>query len=183
MLVTLSREDLEASLGHLRSAPQNGGTVELVVSRPAPGVRQLLDEGLFEPGRGLTGDNWLTRGSSSTPDRSANPEAEVTVMSSRMARLLSQDPTVQALAGDQLYVDLDLSVANLPAGSRLAVGGAVLEVSAKPHTGCAKFVARFGPEAMRFVNGRVGRGLRLRGLNARVVTGGIVHPGDHVRRL
>ena len=116
-------------------------------------------------------------------DGSADPEAQVTVMSHRMVSILSDDPEVQALAGDQLYVDLDLSVTNLPAGTRLGVGGAVLEVSAKLHTGCAKFVDRFGVDVMRFVNGGVGRELRLRGLNARVLTGGIVRVGDLVHKL
>ena len=83
-----------------------------------------------------------------------------------------------ALAGDQLYVDLDLSVDNLPAGTLLAVGEAVLRVSEAPHTGCAKFIERFGTEAMRFVNSRTGRRLRLRGMNTRIVIPGTVRLGD-----
>lgn len=175
--------DLERRLPYLRAAPREAGTVLLVVRRPATGQRELVDEGRLEPGQGLVGDNWLSRGSSSTRDGSANREAELTLMSHRVAGLLAEDPARQALAGDQLYVDLDLSVDALPPGSTLAVGEAVVEVSAKPHTGCSKFVERFGADAMRFVNGRVGRELRLRGVNARVVSAGRVRPGDGIRPL
>ncbi|CAN5271916.1 MOSC domain-containing protein [soil metagenome] len=175
--------DLEQHLDYLRAAPAETGMLGLVVRRPRNRAREVLSEGLVDPVEGLVGDNWLTRGSSGPRGRQPNREAQLTVMSHRMVGLLSEDPEVQALAGDQLYVDLDLSVDNLPAGSRLAVGEVVLEVSAKPHTGCAKFVAHFGTDVMRFVNGRVGRQLRLRGLNARVLSGGTVAAGDAVRRL
>lgn len=127
---------------------------------------------------GLVGDNWLTRGSSRTPDGAANPQMQVTVMNARVAELVAGGRQRMALAGDQLYVDLDLSLDNLPAGSLLAVGQAVLEVSAAPHTGCAKFCDRFGSEAMRFVNSRLGRQLRLRGMNTRVLVPGVVRLGD-----
>ena len=102
----------------------------------------------------------------------------------RLAELVAGGAERIPLAGDQLYLDLDVSVANLPAGSRLAIGDqAVIEVSATPHTGCSKFQARFGNDALRFVNSPVGRALRLRGLNARVVTPGTVRRGDTVRKL
>lgn len=131
---------------------------------------------------GLAGDNWLTRGGSSRPDGSADPQRQVTVMNVRVTELVAGGMDRMPLAGDQLYVDLDLSVGNLPAGSLLAVGQAVLEVSDAPHLGCAKFVERFGAEAMRFVNSRQGRHLRLRGMNTRVVQPGPVRPGDVVTR-
>jgi MOSC domain-containing protein YiiM len=99
-------------------------------------------------------------------------------MNARAAELVAGGIERMALCGDQLYVDLDLSVDNLPAGSLLAVGQVVLRVSEAPHTGCAKFVERFGAEAMRFVNSRVGRQLRLRGMNTRVVVPGTVRLGD-----
>jgi hypothetical protein len=127
---------------------------------------------------GLDGDNWLSRGSKNTPDGSAEPQRQVTVMNARVAELIAGGTDRMPLAGDQLYVDLDLSLDNLPAGSLLAVGQAVLQVSEAPHLGCAKFVERFGAEAMRFVNSRAGRQWRLRGLNARVVVPGIVRLGD-----
>jgi len=176
----LSRAQLEAGLGHVLDSPAANGTLVLLVRRPAVGIRELAAEATLDPAAGLVGDNWLDRRSSSTPDGSADPQRQVTVMNARLAELVAGSPDRMALAGDQLYVDLDISVRNLPAGSRLTVGDAVLEVSAVPHTGCAKFVARFGPDAMRFVNSRVGRKLRLRGMNARVVQAGTVHLGDRV---
>lgn len=175
---------LEEHLDHLRSAPTDIGTLELVVRRPAERVREVLDEATLHTEVGLVGDNWRKRGSRRTSDGSAHPDMQLTVMSHRMISLLADTPGSRALAGDQLYVDLDLSRANLPAGSRLSVGSqAVIEVTPVPHGGCAKFVRRFGPEAMRFVNGSSGREMRLRGLNARVVVGGCVRPGDKVSRL
>jgi hypothetical protein len=174
----LPREHLMAGLGHIRDSPQDGGRVVLVASRPSAGQRELPAEAVLDQNAGLVGDNWLARGSKSMSDGSADPERQVTVMNARAAELVAGGRERMPLAGDQLYVDLDLSVDNLPAGSLLAVGQAVLRVSQAPHLGCAKFVERFGAEAMRFVNSRLGRQLRLRGMNARVVVPGIVRPGD-----
>lgn len=178
----LSREGLEAGLGHISDSPSDGGPVVLVVRRPAVGVRELADEALLDPVGGLAGDNWLARGSSSTPTGAADPERQVTVMNARVAELVAGGRDRMPLAGDQLYMDLDLSVDNLPAGSLLAVGQTVLRVSEAPHLGCAKFIERFGAHAMRFVNSRTGRQLRLRGMNARVVRAGLVRPGDLAAR-
>lgn len=174
----LPRQRLEAALGRIRDSPRDGGRVVLVVRRPGVGVRELPGEAMLDQASGLAGDNWLERGSKTTPDGSADPERQVTVMNARVAELVAGGTDRMPLAGDQLYVDLDLSVDNLPAGSLLAVGQAVLQVSHAPHLGCAKFVERFGAEAMRFVNSRTGRRLRLRGMNARVVRPGLVRPGD-----
>jgi len=164
--------ELEPHLDHLAASPKDVGTVELLVCRPSKGSRRLLDEAVLDPAVGLVGDSWSTR-----THRPPHPEKQLTLMSYRMVQLLSADPHRQALAGDQLYVDLDLSVENLPAGTRLEVGSAVVEITGPPHTGCAIFVRHFGSEAMRFVNGRSGRALRLRGANARVVSGGTVQLG------
>jgi hypothetical protein len=174
----LSRERLEAGFDHIRESPRNHGRLVLVVRRPEVGRRELPEEAVLDQVTGLDGDNWLTRGSISTPDGSANPRKQVTVMNARVAELVAGGTDRMPLAGDQLYVDLDISVANLPPGSLLAVGEAVLEVSEDPHRGCAKFVERFGAEAMRFVNSRIGRQLRLRGMNTRVVVPGTVRLGD-----
>lgn len=178
----LSMEHLEASLDQIRDSPRDRGPVVLVVRRPAVGVRELPGEAMIDMAGGLAGDNWLARGSRSTPDGSADPHRQVTVMNARVARLVAGGPDRMSLAGDQLYIDLDLSIDNLPAGSLLAVGEAVLQVSDAPHLGCAKFVERFGADAMRFVNSRVGRQLRLRGMNTRVVRPGIVRAGDIAAR-
>jgi len=174
----LSREHLMAGLDHIRASPPDRGRVVLLVRRPAPGGRDLPSEAALDQVTGLVGDNWLTRGSSRTPDGSANPQSQVTVMNARVAELVAAGPERMPLAGDQVYVDLDLSIANLPAGSLLAVGHAVLRVSADPHLGCAKFVGRFGADAMRFVNSRLGRQLRLRGMNTTVAVPGTVRLGD-----
>jgi MOSC domain-containing protein YiiM len=108
---------------------------------------------------------------------------QINLMSSRVVQLVSQDRSRWHLAGDQLYVDLDLSDGNLPPGTRLAIGSAVIEVTAQPHTGCAKFVERFGLDAMRFVNAPERSDLHLRGINARVVRPGAIRVGDAVTRL
>jgi hypothetical protein len=174
----VSRQRLEAGLGRIRESPADRGRVILVVRRPSAGARELAGEAMLDVVTGLAGDNWLTRGSRGRPDGSADPQRQVTLMNARAAELVAGGRDRMPLAGDQLYVDLDLSVGNLPAGSLLAVGQALLRVSEAPHLGCAKFVERFGPEAMRFVNSRPGRQLRLRGMNAQVVQPGLVRPGD-----
>ena len=174
----LSRERLVAGLGWIRDSPPDGGRVVLIVRRPSVGERDLPASALLDRPTGLAGDNWLARGSSRTPDGSADPDKQITVMNARAAELVAGCTERMALCGDQLYVDLDLSVDNLPPGSLLAVGQAVLRVSEAPHTGCAKFVERFGAEAMRFANSRLGRQLRLRGMNTRVVVPGTVRLGD-----
>jgi hypothetical protein len=174
----LSRERLEAGLDQIRSSPRDGGRVVLLVRRPAVGERDLPAEAVVDGVSGLAGDNWLARGSASMPDGSADPFRQVTVMNARVAELVAGGTDRMSLAGDQLYIDLDISHDNLPAGSLLAVGEVVLRVSEAPHLGCAKFVERFGAEAMRFVNSRLGRQLRLRGMNTRVVVPGTVRLGD-----
>jgi hypothetical protein len=153
------------------------------VRRPQVDEREVLDEAQLDPVLGLIGDDWHVRGSRRTPDGSAHPEMQINIMNSRVTALVAQDKDRWPLAGDQLYIDMDLSKENLPAGSRIAVGSAVLEVSAFPHTGCHKFVARFGLDAMKFVNSEVGKQLCLRGINAKVVQGGVVKVGHTAKKL
>ncbi len=179
----LSTAALEAGLSVVRDSPSESGQVELIVRLQAVGEREVLAAGRLDVDAGLVGDNWLVRGSTSTADGSAHRDRQLTVMNSRAALLVAQDLDRRMLAGDQLYVDLDLSPANLPPGTKLAVGSAVIEVTDQPHLGCAKFADRFGADALRFVNSRAGRELRLRGLNARIVSSGTVRPGDAVRKL
>lgn len=176
----LTTAQLEAALPELTGAPADGGRLELVVRRPALGEREVLDVGTLDLAEGLVGDTWSTRGSRRTSDGTAHPDMQLNVISARLSRLVAVDPARRPLAGDQLHVDLDLSEANLPPGTLLAIGTAVIEVTDQPHTGCAKFVERFGRDAMRFVNSPTGRQLRLRGLNARVVVPGTVRPGDEI---
>ena len=155
----------------------------LIVRRPAVDAREVLEEGELNADEGLSGDTWRMRSSSRSEDGRAHPDMQLNVMSARAAALVAQSDDRWALAGDQLFVDFDLSAANLPAGTRLAVGEAVVEVTAQPHTGCRKFVDRFGLDAMKFVNSPVGRELNLRGINAKVVQAGIVRVGDTVRKI
>ena len=178
-----SAGELAAGLDEIRRSPADQGTVELIVRRPAEDEREVLDEGVLDLDEGLIGDMWRRRGSSRTRDGSANPDAQLTLMNARTAELVAGSRERWPLAGDQLFVDLDLSVENLPAGTRLAIGRAIVEVTAEPHTGCAKFSARFGSEAIKFVNASPGRELRLRGVNTRVVTPGPVRTGDTITKL
>ena len=175
-------EELEAGLAEVRRAPKEEGVLRLIVRRPAIDEREVLDEGRLDLAQGLVGDTWSTRSSSRTADGSAHPDMQLNVMNARAIELMAGERSCWALAGDQLYVDLDLSAENLPPGTRLALGSAVIEVTAQPHTGCKKFAARFGMDAIKFVNSPVGRELRLRGLNARVVQGGVIRTGDVVTK-
>jgi MOSC domain-containing protein YiiM len=175
--------ELEAGLDEIRRSPRDGGAVELIVRRPATDEREILDAAELDVALGLVGDAWHAGAVRRSPDGAPSRHAQLTLMSSRVAALLAGEREAWAAAGDQLYVDLDLSVANLPPGTRLAVGSAIVEVSEAPHTGCAKFAARFGQDALGLVNSLLGRELRLRGLNASVVQGGTVRTGDAVRRM
>ena len=172
----LTREELEAGLESIRNSPKTDGVVELIVARPQPSAREVLDQARLDPDEGLVGDSWRLR--VEAPD----PETQVNVMNARVIALITQDKDRWPLAGDQLFVDLDLSDDNLPPGSQIEIGGAILQVSEQPHLGCGKFVARFGVDAMKFVNSPLGRQLHLRGINARVVRAGAVRVGDIARK-
>lgn len=166
-------------LDHVQAAPADEGLVELVVRRPAEGEREVLDEGLLDLELGLVGDRWAAR-DHQTPIFLLS---QLTVISTRVLSVIESDRSRWPLAGDQIYVDLDLSEDNLPAGSRLALGSAVIQISDEPHTGCAKFSARFGSDALRWINSPVGRTHRMRGLNAHIVQAGTVRPGDSIRKV
>jgi hypothetical protein len=179
----LNAEELEAGLDTIRLSPRTDGILELIVCRPGEDRRRVLEEGQLDLAVGLMGDSWKDRRSSRTPDGSPDPETQINIMNSRVVALVAGPRERWPLAGDQLYIDLDLSLENAPAGTRLAIGDAILEVTPPPHRGCKKFVARFGLDAMKFVNSGVGKTLNLRGVNAKVVQPGTVCPGDKVIRL
>ncbi|MGO9464388.1 MAG: MOSC domain-containing protein [Isosphaeraceae bacterium] len=177
----LTVEDLEASLDEIRQSPKDDGVLELIVRRPRTDEREVLEEGELDLVEGLVGDTWRIRGSTRTADGSPHPDMQLNIMNSRVIALVAQDRDRWPLAGDQLYIDMDLSDANLPPGTQLALGSAVIEVTDQPHTGCRKFQARFGRAALEFVNSRLGRELHLRGINAKVVRPGTIRVGDRVR--
>jgi MOSC domain-containing protein len=175
--------ELMAGLDEVRQSPTDCGVLEMIVRRPATGIREALQDGVLDPVSGLVGDNWSERGSRHTRDGSPHPDKQLNIMNSRVVALIAPDRLMWPLAGDQLFVDMDLSAANVPPGTRLSLGSAVIEVTAEPHTGCAKFAERFGVDATKFVNSAESRDLHLRGINARVVTRGTIRVGDRLRKV
>ena len=176
-------ETLAAKLSHILQSPQHEGTLALIVRRPQVDAREVLAEGELNTLEGLEGDSWNKRGSSRTSDGSAHPDMQLNLMNVRVAEAVAGNMKRWPLAGDQLYVDLNLSQANLPPGTRLSIGSAVIEITPQPHTGCGKFSARFGVDALKFVNSPEGRALGLRGVNAKVIQSGRIQVGDTVRKI
>ena len=171
-----SQDQLLSGLQHVRESPRETGSLQMVVARPSVDERKILITAELDVDGGLVGDRW-SRGSR------PNPKAMLTVMNARAAQLVAGDRSRWALAGDQLFADFDLSPENLPPGTRLSIGSAVIEVSDQPHLGCEKFAARFGPAAREFANSPEGTSVNFRGINTRVVQSGSVHEGDVVRKL
>jgi MOSC domain-containing protein YiiM len=181
--VHLTTGELESGLNHIRLSPKDKGPLELIVCRPQSGERQVLAQGDLDLVNGLLGDNWHSRGNAKTPDGSANPDTQITIMNARCIALLAREKSRWPLAGDQLFIDLDLSLENLPPGSQLSIGSAIIEITPPPHTGCKKFVSRYGLDAMEFVNSPTGRQLNLRGVNARIRQPGTIKTGDYALKL
>jgi hypothetical protein len=181
--VTPTGDELDRALRHVAQASRTSGTLETIARRPAPGEREVLAAAELDQIEGLVGDSWHWRPNPRTPDGGPDPRGQLNVMSSRAAALIAGDRDRWALAGDQLYIDFDLSELGTPAGTRLAIGDAEIEITDKPHRGCAKFSARFGLDALRLVNSEIGLVLNLRGRCARVVRGGTIRAGDDVARV
>ena len=179
----VTTDELMAGLDEIRRSPKDEGILALIVRRPAIDAREILERAALDLQEGLVGDSWSLRGSSRSIDGGPHPLMQLNVMNARAVALVAQSPLRWPLAGDQLFVDLDLSGANLPPGTRLSIGSAVIEVTPEPHTGCVKFMSRFGKDAHRFVNTKPYRNLRLRGLNAKVIEPGTVSSGDTIRKL
>lgn len=179
----LSKEELENGLDHIFLSPKSEGVLELIVRRPEVDGREVLEQGHLDVEHGLVGDNWLAKGSRHTPDGSADPDMQLNIMNARVAALVAVDPDRRPLAGDQLYIDMDLSPENLPPGTRLAIGDAIVEITDPPHTGCKKFAQRFGKDAVVFVNAGIGKKLNFRGICAKVVQSGDISAGDMARKV
>ena len=165
----------------MRGAPATDGRLELIVSRPAENEREVRTEAQLDPQLGLVGDTWRER--AIAKHGAANPDLQITLVNSRAATLFAGPRERWPLCGDQLYVDLDLSERNLPPGTRLRIGSALLEITAEPHNGCGKFLRRFGHDAARFLKSEAGRELKVRGIYARVVEPGRVSVGDSIAKL
>lgn len=176
-------EQLQESTELVKAAPTDGGTLEMIVIRPDVGERVVLEAAELHPDHGVVGDSWRKRGSGRTEDGSAHPDMQLNLIGSRVLDLIAGGRDRWQLAGDQLYVDVDLSEENLPPWTRLSIGEAVIQITDQPHTGCGKFSSRFGADALRWVNSQEGRALRLRGVNARVVEPGTIRVGDSLTRL
>ncbi len=179
----LTTDELEAGLADILASPRDDGTVAMIVRRPATNKREVVESGELNVADGLVGDSWRSRGSRMTNDGSAHPDMQLNLMNSRVIALVAGSRDRWGLAGDQFFVDLDLSKENLPAGTRLAVGSAIIEVTAVAHLGCRKFMSRFGMDSMKFVNSRRGKELCFRGINAKVVKSGSVSTGDIIRKV
>ena len=175
-----STDELEAGVGEIAASPIGNGRLALIVRRPALGEREVLDVGQLDLAVGLVGDTWDQRSSRRTPDGSPHPDMQLNIMNVRAAALIAGPPARWPLAGDQLYVDLHLGAEELPPGTRLRIGEAVIEITEIPHRGCAKFTQRFGLAAMRFVNSDGGVRLNVRGINAKVVVPGTIRTGDEI---
>src|SRR4030095_12627864 len=179
----LTPEQLEAGLDHILQSPKDNAILDMIVCRPKIDSRKVLDVAVLDVDEGMIGDSWARRSSSRTADGNPDPETQITLMNSRVVALVAQEKERWPLAGDQLYVEMNLGKSNLPSGSRITIGSAILEVTEPPHLGCMKFVARFGADAMKFVNSTVGRELCMRGIHARVVKSGTVRTGDLARKI
>jgi hypothetical protein len=178
-----SISELELGIEEIKASPKDNGVLKMIVCRPETEIREIINSGEINLEDGLAGDNWKTRGSSHTSDNSADPEAQITLMNSRVIQLLTDDKENWKWAGDQLFVDMDLGIDNLPPHSHIQIGSAILEISAKPHTGCKKFSGRFGIEALEFISTPFGKALRMRGVNAKVIQAGQIKVGDVVKKL
>ena len=178
----LTLTDLEAGLDHIRNAPKDQGVLDMIVRRAEVDAREVIETGELDTVVGLVGDNWQDRSSSRSADGMAHPDMQINIMNSRVIALVAQTKDRWQLAGDQLFVDFDLSKENVPPGTKLAIGSAILEATTQPHTGCSKFSGRFGIDALMLLNSPAGQELQLRGICAKVVQGGQINAGDTVTK-
>ena len=171
---------LEVGLAEVGRSPTGEGTLELIVRRPVSEEREVLETATLTVEEGLVGDNWNQRPSNRTEDGGPHPDMQLNLINSRFLALIAGDPEHMELAGHQLAVDLSLGSDDLPPWSRIRIGGAVIQVTDQPHTGCAKFTRRFGLDAFHLLKTEVGQAMNLRGICTRVVVPGTIRRGDPV---
>ena len=175
--------DLQAGLPGILASPVDNGVLRAVVIRPGPGTRTDLESCDLSLAGGAHGDAWANGCWKSTDDGRPHPDVQICIMNARCIETIAGERANWSPAGDNLFVDLDLTPENLPAGQRLGIGTAIIEVTDTPHNGCANFTRRYGRDATIFVNKGEGRTLRLRGIYARVVQDGRVSVGDRVIKV
>lgn len=175
--------ELAEGLHEIQNSPATNGVLRAIVIRPEKEQRLSLTSCELSVEGGAHGDNWAKGCWLSLPDGRPHPDAQLTLMNSRCIDLIARDTNRWPLAGDNLFVDLDLSRKNLSPGDRLQIGPVILEITPQAHNGCAKFARRFGPAALAFVNSPEGKAQRLRGIYARVVQPGTVNVGDVIKKL
>jgi hypothetical protein len=179
----LTRAELEAGLPGILAAPRDHGVLCAIVVRGGPGERRDLDSAEVSLAGGVDGDRWARGCWMTTEDGRPHPDVQVCIMNARCIALIAGARENWPPAGDNLFIDMALDPDNLPPGTRLAIGAAVLEITAVPHNGCAAFIARYGRDACVFVNSGAGKANRLRGIYARVARDGRVTVGDRVSKL
>lgn len=175
--------ELEATLPHILAGPKDEGRIDGIISRPAKGQRNDVSSAMLTFAEGMEGDHWSKGCWRTTDDGDPHPDVQICLMMSRCIEAIAGDRANWPPAGDNLFIDMDLTPANTPPGTRLAMGGVILEVTEEPHNGCQHFIDRFGRDACLFVNTGAGKEHRLRGIYGRVIQDGRVSVGDVVRKI
>ena len=179
----LTRTELDEGLAEIRRSPKDNGRLAGIVIRPAVDERRSLASVEISAEGGVHGDRWARECWKTLPDGRPHPDVQVCIMNARAIALVAQHEDRWPLAGDNLFLDLELSDENLPPGQRLALGSAVLEITAEAHNACGKFAERYGRDAAKFVNSPEGKRIRLRGIYAKVVQSGTIRVGDAATKL
>lgn len=178
-----TREELASALPYVAASPKDGGSVALIVVRPDHGRRETPDRVRISAQDGVEGDHWSKGCWLETDDGAPHPDVQINLMCTRAAEVIAGDPALWPAAGNNFFVDIDLSPDNLPAGTRLALGTAEIEITDQPNKGCQVFIDHYGRDACIFVNTGPGWSLRMRGLYARVVQNGDVRLDDRIRKV